>query len=162
MPAEDMVKLIIERDVQRARWTEADALKAKEEIETGKKVAIPPYVRRSPGYTPQAFELHERDQGVVMTVTSPAYGQFVADARNYTIRPFGKTGHVLTENEQLRSRFRQPIFRNHVSLAEVADLFDVDSYKLLGYLTEDKYEHTTPTRKMVARLENHVYGRVAA
>lgn len=164
MPASDMLKLMIERDVRRAASTEKDALKAKAEIETKAKVAMPPFVVRPQGYTPNAYDLIDTgsQDRIVMTVSDRAFAQLVADARGLRVVCYGSGNHDLSNHASLRSRLRQTIFRGRSTLDTAADAYGIDPYDFLFLLTEDRNDAAVPSRKHVQLVEDAVYRRQVA
>lgn len=164
MPASDMFKLMIERDVRRAASTEKDALKAKAEIETKAKVAMPPFVVRPQGYTPKAYDLIDTgsEDRIVMTVSDRAFAQLVADAKGLRVVCHGKGKHDLNDHASLRSRLRQTIFRGRITLEAAAEAYGIDPYDFLWLLTEDRNDAAIPSRKHVQQVEDAAYRRQVA
>jgi hypothetical protein len=163
MPASDMFKLMIERDIRRAAGTEQDALKAKTEIETKAKVAMPPFVIRPKGYTPKAYDLIDQssDDRIVMTVADRAFAQLIADAKGLRVQCHGRGNHNLNDHASLRSRLRQPILRGRITVEAAAEAYGIDPYDFLFLLTEDRYDAKIPSPKHVQLVEDAAYRRNA-
>lgn len=161
MPADDMLKLYIERDFRVTNRHQASVERQRNEILTGVS-ALPSYVKKPAGYKPSCYEVFSADGQLIGASASAGRATQIADVRGGYIRRVGEGPIELDADASLRHRYRQLMLSARVTIEDACKVFDCCAYTLIAFWLEDASERRTPKPALLEKLERMACAEEAA